>query len=185
MKSKQILVVTGLALVCLGSWIILHPHTPAGDVKPVEEVQTASAPVVESGTLSQTYTNAKHRFSFKYPDGYTVREVATEGADTILIENDSTHQGIQIYMTAYTDADTTITADRVRREVPEMEVSNPQPLNIGAGTGVGLAFEGNNQAFGGASREVWFIFGGTLYQISTYPEYDALLRAIFGTWTFG
>ncbi len=42
----------------------------------------------------------------------------------------------------------------------------------------------DNPAFAGASREVWFVFNTNLYQISTYTEFDELLKGLFGTWQF-
>jgi hypothetical protein len=166
-------------------WFAFHSYSSTVEMRQSVESLVASTSPVTFGAFAYTHTNTEHHFSFKYPDGYTVRELTADGGDTILVEDDATHKGIQIYMTAYAGGDTTITPERVRSEVPGMTVSNSQPLNIGAGNGTGLAFESNNPAFGGASREVWFIFGDTLYQISAYPEYDALLRALFATWTFG
>jgi hypothetical protein len=148
-----------------------------------ESLVASTSPVAVS-SLEHIYTSAKHHFSFKYPDAYTVRPIEGDDGDVVLIENETTHKGIQIAITLYSDPDTNITADRVRRDVPDLAIANPQPLNIGGGNSSGLAFESNNPAFGGASREVWFVFGGELYQISAYAEYDALLRAIFATWNF-
>ncbi len=132
--------------------------------------------------LTETYRNDTFHFSFKYPAGYTVRETPSELATTILIER-ADHTGIQIYITPYKDTDTTITAERVQSDVPDMEVSDPQPIILGS-QGEGLAFKSDNDDFGGDSREVWFVVAGRLYQISTYAAYDKVLQAIMGTWTF-
>lgn len=181
---RKMLIVGGgvvvLGLVGFGGWYVLKgghlldlPHI--GIESPIQEVPVPS--------LTETYRNETFHLSFKYPAGYTVREIPTELATTILIERESDQKGIQIYITPYKDTDTTITAERVQNEVPDIEVNDPQPIILGS-AGEGLAFKSNNEDFGGDSREAWFIIAGNLYQISTYAEYDGLLKAIFATWSF-
>jgi len=64
-----------------------------------------------------------------------------------------------------------------------MQVTGVQPVEIGDDY-TGVAFRSDNPAFGGASREVWFVFHGNLYQISTYEHLDSLLQTMFSTWKF-
>ncbi|HWO07475.1 MAG TPA: hypothetical protein VNM40_02730, partial [Candidatus Paceibacterota bacterium] len=104
------------------------------------------------------------------------------GAKTILLQN-SAGEGIQIYITPQPGAPNSLTAADVRASIPDMEVTNEQVVEIGTGN-TGVAFISDNEAFGGASREVWFYFRGHLYQISTYAHLDPLLQAMFGTWKF-
>ncbi|MBY0294045.1 hypothetical protein K2Q08_01785, partial [Patescibacteria group bacterium] len=133
--------------------------------------------------LSETYRNERFHLSFNYPATYTVREVGSGLETSILVENTSDNKGIQIFITPYKDTDTTITVERIESEVPDIEVTDPQPILLGT-AGEGLAFRSNNEDFGGDSREAWFIIAGNLYQISTYAEYDEVLKAIFATWSF-
>lgn len=139
---------------------------------------------VQVPPLTETYKNDTLRFTFKYPEGYSVREVTDTEGTNILIENKNTRKGVQIYVTPYTDSDTTITKERVEEEVGDMAVGDPQPIVLSAGSGEGLAFRSDNPDFGGSSREAWFIVAGHLYQISTYAEYDEFLKVIFATWAF-
>jgi hypothetical protein len=71
----------------------------------------------------------------------------------------------------------------LRHEVDVAGLHRAQLVEVGPNY-VGLAFKSDNQAFDGASREVWFVFRGNLYQISTYAWLDPLLQAIFKTWQF-
>ena len=143
---------------------------------------------VSFGDLSHTYQNQSYHFSINYPNGYTVSNVndPSAGGSTILIQDDSTNgdAGIQIFISPYTDPDTDITPDFITQNAPDVTVNDPQVVAMSAGGGKGLAFESNNAAFGGASREVWFIYNGNLYQISTYLQYGNLLQAMMGTWKF-
>ena len=133
-------------------------------------------------SLTQTYTDSAQHFSFNYPEGYSVREVSGDDTSRVLvIESASATDGIQIIITPdYLDS--SITAEAIHEAIPDMKVENPQSFPVGANSG--LAFQSDNSAFGGASREVWFVYNGFLYQISTYAESDELLKKIFETWTF-
>ena len=64
-----------------------------------------------------------------------------------------------------------------------MKVIDDQILEIGNNY-KGVAFRSDNAAFDGDSREVWFVFKGNLFQISTYARLDPLLKAMFATWKF-
>jgi len=100
---------------------------------------------------------------------------------------------VQIVISPY-GPDTDITEAMIHSDIPELKISDAQELLIGEGR-KGLAFMSDNPAFcaspepcvkegNGKSREVWFVFGGNLYQISTYAEQDEFLKRLFGTWQF-
>ena len=141
---------------------------------------------------TQTYSDETYHFSFQYPEGFTVTAVSDmggEGGKTILVESDDKKVGIQILISSY-GSDVDITEAMIESDIPDMRVSDPQTVEIGSSR-KGLAFMSDNPAFGGASREVWFVYpepgrgvASYLYQISTYAEFDELLKAVFGTWTF-
>ena len=91
--------------------------------------------------------------------------------------------GVQIIVSPFSEDLHALTQDRIHQDVPDMKISEPQPVEIGANY-TGLAFKSDNDAFNGASREVWFVLRGNLYQISTYDRLDPLLKKIFATWKF-
>ncbi len=129
------------------------------------------------------YSNERFRFSLKLPQGFSATELPFDGVGNAIVLQDQANNGIQIYVTEGVGDANELTADMVRKDIPEMEISEVQPVEIGQGHR-GIAFMSDNEAYGGASREVWFYFGGNLYQISTYARLDALLQAMFGTWKF-
>jgi hypothetical protein len=90
---------------------------------------------------------------------------------------------VQIIVSPFNEDLHALTQDRIHQDVPDMTISDSQPIQIGENY-TGLAFKSDNEAFGGASREVWFAFRGNLYQISTYDRLDPLLKKIFATWKF-
>ena len=150
-------------------------------------------PIAED-QYTQTYSDETYRFSFKYPEGFTVTVVplaGKEGGETILVESPARPSsaggpdkkvGIQMLISPGSNVD--ITETMIQSDIPNMKVSDSQTVEIGPNRR-GLAFMSDNPAFGGASREVWFMFNGNLYQISTYAEFDELLKGLFGTWIFG
>jgi hypothetical protein len=116
---------------------------------------------------------------------------------TILLQ-DQKGDGIQILVTPYDDVKV-FTADMIRTAIPDMQISDVQTLEIGdpsTSSGQvsykGVAFKSDNEAFGGDSREVWFVYPECnrgvchpqLYQISTYARLDPLLKSLFATWEF-
>lgn len=136
------------------------------------------------GFLGGEYTNEQYGFSFVVPKGYVVRALAPDslGRDAILVEKEN-GEGIQILMTLFDEPLSSLTSERIRKDVPDMRIEEPERVDIGAGH-TGLAFKSDNPEFDSASREVWFVFRGTLYQISTYERLDSDLRQLFATWTF-
>lgn len=128
--------------------------------------------------MGEQYTNETYGFSATLPQGFAAREM--EGM--VILEN-QTGEGIQIAITPTDEDIPSLSAERIQVDIPDMAVREPQIVEIGESR-TGLAFKSDNEAFNGASREVWFVFRGNLYQISTYEYLDPLLQAIFQTWQF-
>ncbi|MDO8594907.1 MAG: hypothetical protein Q7R93_05380 [bacterium] len=138
---------------------------------------------IQASDFTETYKNAKYRFSFKYPEGYTVRSIPDEatGGDIVLVQDLAGKAGVQIALSPFDEPNAVLTPNRVEQEAG-ITVESPQDVLIGK-SGKGLAFIGHGTDFG-TSREVWFVFGTTLYQMSTYIEWDELLKNVLSTWQF-
>src|SRR3989344_993891 len=135
-------------------------------------------------SYTNNYSNSRFGFSLKHPADFKVTEFPNEkGGETIIIQNPKTQIGVQIVVAPNQGQNIDITEELVRAEIPDMKISAGEKVVIDGG-GKGLAFISDNEAFGGASREVWFVFRGNVYQISTYAEFDEFLKGIFGTWKF-
>ena len=179
MKFKTILIlVTLLALVGIGFFVYFSQYSPRTPSQPT----TQALYIVPS--LSKPYTNNTYRFLLSMPEGFAAREVTDTSTDveTVVLE-DAQAQGIQIVVSPFDEDISTLTQERIQQELPDMKISEPERVEIGE-SHTGLAFKSDNPAFDGASREVWFVFRGNLYQISTYERLDPLLKAIFQTWKF-
>lgn len=129
------------------------------------------------------FTNQNPNFSFSYPAGFSVTRLNDPVAgENIVFQNAGRDVGFQIHFEPYDeDADTTITVDRLARDLPEMKVKDAREVWIGNGAAArGLSWIAEDTG----TREVWFIFGGTLYQISAPLKSDAFLWESLSTWIF-
>lgn len=154
---------------------VLGQPTPASDTR--------------MDALAGTYVNPKYSFSFKYPKGYTVSSFADqqdEKADIILVQNRVTHSGLQIHAETIDENIYALTVERIRKDLPDLKIDNPTDTVVGSGTkiGKGVSFISDDQAFGGKSREVWFVSGKVFYQMRTYEIDEPLVQAIIGSWKF-
>lgn len=134
--------------------------------------------------LTKEYTNPLYNFSLSMPEDFEATEITDEltGGNTTVLQNQQ-GEGVQIVVSPFDEDIRELTQERIAQDVPDMTIADTQVVEVGDDY-KGLAFKSNNDAFDGASREVWFIFNGHLYQISTYERLDPLLKAIFGTWQF-
>jgi hypothetical protein len=189
---KKILMIIGfVGFAGVGMWLVWGGNTleVAGGLVP-KMLASGAAPATDAQgmpyvvpVIQNEYRNEQYGFALGLPDGFNSQELANdEGGQTVVLQ-DARGNGIQIHVTPYPDDTRSLSADDVRASIPDMQVSGEQPVEIGADH-TGVAFMSDNEAFEGASREVWFIFRGNLYQISTYARLDALLQAMFGTWKF-
>lgn len=132
--------------------------------------------------LTKTYLNDEHRFSLSMPEDFIAHETQIGGATSIALESPR-GDGVQILVSPFDEDIQALTEDRIRADLPDLAIVEPQTVEIGS-QHTGIAFRSDNEEFGGTSREVWFVFRKNLYQISTYEHLDPLLQAIFATWQF-
>ncbi|MGB4076331.1 MAG: hypothetical protein WBK28_01335 [Minisyncoccia bacterium] len=179
-----ILVAVVLVVLGTGAWVVSsdgRSFIPSiGTVRP----SSISGEAYTGPSLQETYRNEIFHFTIAIPEGFTVGELPPDenGGTAIVLQNEK-GEGIQIYVVSAGETAKILTAEDIRRTIPDMAVENPEVVEIGREYS-GVAFISNNEAYEGRSREVWFYFKGNLYQISTYARLDTLLKAMFATWTF-
>jgi len=131
------------------------------------------------------YRNYAYRFALTLPADLAASELPAGAADTetILFENKAA-DGVQLMIWPYDEGQGITPADI---EQTGLTISDVAPLTF---TGVpgyeasGYTFKSNNPAFDGASSDAWFVYRGSLYQLSTYARDDALLKQLLSSWTF-
>lgn len=133
--------------------------------------------------FNQTYTDKKGRFSFTYPEGFTVNVIKEDdNIDILTLNKSSTDIGLQVRIIDAKEA-VAITEDKIVADVPDMLVNEGVAVAINS-KGKGLMFVSDSEDFGGNSREVWFSKGNFVYQLSAKMEYDDLAKTILNSWKF-
>ena len=110
-----------------------------------------------------------------------VREYAEDepGARTIVFEGPSQGEGFQIFVVPYDKSE--ITRERFLTDDPSGVMNEPGETVVD-GTPAKTFFGYNDHM--GNTREVWFIHGGFLYEVTTYKPLSAWLPEILQTWKF-
>lgn len=127
------------------------------------------------------YTSSRYRFSLFYPQGLAVQSFNEGGgAQTVTFQNTTTVEGFQIFIVPYTEPQ--VTDERFKQDVPSGVRKELTNITIDGATGA--AFYSTNTLLG-ETREVWFVHGGYLYEVTTLKPLGSWLDDILGTWRFG
>jgi len=76
-----------------------------------------------------------------------------------------------------------LTTERIRQDLPEMPIQNPQQVVFPGAAVQGVMFKSSGGGFG-ESIELWFVRGGHLYQASSYFSQFDFFNRVMGTFTF-
>jgi hypothetical protein len=131
--------------------------------------------------LTKSYTNDTYRFSLMMPADFAATagtEIDPNASTTVLLQNRA-GDGVQILISPWDEPTSALTAERVTQDTG-LTVTNAKPIAIPGG--VGLSFNSDNDAFDGASSDIWFVHDGNVYELTTYARLDPLLHAMFATW---
>ena len=193
----SILAVFGLLLVSALAWLMLFRGSPA-DFSNFKFLNffspsgggKSAADVAEnrsSNDLTLTYNSPTYGFSFTYPEGFRVENFAEGEGEMILVSGPKAGESFQIYVTPF-DEEGPLTAERIKKAGPAMEMDRPQAAVIGGANAV-VFFSADSSL--GRTREAWFVWpegqipnGNYLYQISAPEGFDAELAKIMATWGF-
>jgi hypothetical protein len=132
-----------------------------------------------SHTTSQ-YRSDRYFFTIEYPNDLVVREIDEKGATTILFQKPGEAKGFQIFVVRYRND--IITEKQFKKDLGGALPKDPRnitlPENIRA-----VHFKSESSVLG-STTEVWFIYKGYLYEITTYAELDSWLASILNTLHF-
>ena len=139
---------------------------------------TPTTPKVSPDMLG--YSNKAFNFGLLFPDNLRATEYKEQGdALTVSFQDPNTNEGFQVYVTPYNGKQ--IDTARFKLDEPSGVMKEPKDVFIG-GAAATMFFSTN--AVMGDTREVWFIRGGFLYEVTTYKELDTWLAEIMQTWKF-
>jgi len=128
----------------------------------------------------KTFSPVDGTFSFSYPEYLNNSALLVgENADEQIILFNSTEPvvGFQIRISPF-DEDIALTPERIGRDLPDLDLREPELISVaGVQAVVFLSNEGTLE-----TRQIWFVRGGRLYQISTYIEFDERMVKILESW---
>jgi len=177
-KVKFILIFVSLLLFGVALYFSLDGNQRDTTSRGKSNNLTQAAYEVPPG--KREYRNNKFHFLLHYPEELTVKEFNDKGeALTVSFENKESGEGFQIFVVSY--AESQVTPERFKLDVPSGVRESPTQVLIDGVTGE-VFFSENGTL--GKTREVWFIRGGYLYEVTTYRELDAWLAEIMHSWKF-
>src|SRR3989344_4274840 len=126
------------------------------------------------------YRSETHRFSVFYPETLTVESFDEgAGASTIVLQDPEAGQGFQVFVVPYSGVQ--VSTERFRRDAPSGIMQDPHDLEIDSA--LATMFFGKDPLLG-ETREVWFIHGGYLFEVSAPKVLDEWLGTIMSSWRF-
>lgn len=159
------------------------PGFPEGDPSTVPNIAATSSVLKPPRTPPQgarEYRNTTYRFALFYPQALGVKEYDEgNGARTIVFQNVGAAQGFQIFVVPYGASQVSLA--RFKEDEPSGVVQEPQTIQIDGA--LATIFIGSNVALGD-TREVWFLHGGYLFEVTAPKSLDAWLAHIMQTWEF-
>ena len=142
----------------------------------VSTIQTRDTPAGQ-----KEYANTANGFSLFYPTELAIREYSEAAAGhTISFESENGSKAFQIYIAPYTDSQ--ITLARIKADTRNTASGDPQEIVLQNGTHALIFWSYGGPL--GTMRELWFMHGGNLYEVTTYQELDTWLADIMRSWTF-
>ncbi len=150
--------------------------TPVAVAKPDTDV----SPSRPAPAGFSEYHNATYHFSLFYPQDLSAREYKEVGtAMTVTFEGPFSDRGFQVFVVPY--GEKRVTPERFKTDVPSGIIASSTDITL---DGIAAtAFYSRNQAMGD-TYEIWFLYHGFLYEVTTYKEFDAWLNEIMSSWKF-
>lgn len=128
------------------------------------------------------YENKKYGFYYYHSPQASIKEYDEGGgAMTVVQENVKNVRGLQIFIVPY--AEKTISEERFKLDVPSGVRKNVEKTFIGVPQVEAVTFN-SYDSFLGETREVWFIYNGYLYEITTFKGIGDWFVPIMKSWRF-
>lgn len=195
-KKTSFIVGAVVVIVAVVLIAVFSGHAPEGSVS-----SATSAGAVPSATSTPgLYTDPNGAFSFSYPLTATVQNTTdADGSGTTLLVNapavatvgttsaasaGASAEQVQVSISSF-DENISLTAARIKKDIPTIVMHNVKTFTVGGAAigGAGANAASSTQAVyfeTATTREVWFVTGGYLYQVSgllTAPRvvFDAIV----------
>lgn len=167
-------VIVALVIAGVGvAWLLLS----GVPIDPSESVGTSS----REGRPTE-YVYEKTGLSFAHGTDYSVRVATEQGIDSIVVQSqDDASVGLQVSVLSFDESPSSLTFERIQKDIPDIVISKPQAGALPFGSNA-LSFEAGEGAL--RTREVWFVRGGYLYQISAPIASSGLVEGLIAVMKF-
>lgn len=128
----------------------------------------------DASAYPQNYENLDYGFSFSYPDGFDIREIDEDPGFTVLAEGKD-NKIFQIYINSF-DEEGSLTPERIKKDIPDIQIRQSQNFPLDGRDALAFMTDEN--------IEVWFVYGGNLYQATALKAFTDDLSKILATWKF-
>ena len=177
-QSTKVLLAVGCLIVIRGFATLGWSARPAQSAAAASTAAPFATSTAPNGYLP--YSNPQFHFSVSYPQNLHVQEYNEAGGGlTVTFQDIVADQEFQVYVSPYSDSE--ITDARFKLDEPSGVKVDPTDVTIDGAPGIEFF---SNAPRLNDTREVWFIHGGFLYEVTTYKELDAWLQPILQSWHF-
>jgi hypothetical protein len=188
MHKTSTLIACALAIVVAGTVFFLSksskqdPHVQTDNLSfattTIGQDDVNNDRIVPAG--AREYRSTQYNFSLFYPQELTVNAYTNGGGSaTITFQNPNAGEGFQLFITPYDEAQ--ISDTRFKQDEPSGV--RESLTNIVVDGAIGAAFYSTDASLG-ATREIWFVHKGFLYELTTLKPLDSWLATIIQTWKF-
>ncbi|MDZ7611401.1 MAG: hypothetical protein U5L10_01435 [Candidatus Moranbacteria bacterium] len=128
---------------------------------------------------NRRYKNKEYGISLTIPEEMTVSnfQEGRDGEVVLFQEKAGTKESgaswIQMFITPF-DEEGPLTPERIKQDLPDLEIENPQRATLTQNDIKGLIFFTQDPSLG-KIREVWFTRNGYLYQVTTEEKYEKMI----------
>lgn len=177
--KKESLYSIGIILILglLGLWYFKKPEQPQAPVSNNPLITAEESNMAEDW---EEYRNEGLKFAFLYPTEMKVEETNEGGgAKTIVFEDPTNLWGFQIFIVPYKE--NKISEEQFKRDVPSGVRNDLKEFQVDGVTANAFHSE---DALLGETSEVWFVYDGYLYEMTTLKSQETLLEDVIGNWEF-
>jgi hypothetical protein len=138
---------------------------------------------VDNSNATKTYLHSDESFSFSFPSDFTFSSMADQNtdnlqSDTLLFKGNQNTRNFQIHISSFDG--TTLDVARIKRDIPSLDVEQPEKIAIDGAQGVAFLSKEAGSAL--VTREIWFVHDSKIYQVSTFKDFDQEMVSILSTW---
>lgn len=177
--KRPIIAAIIFAIIFGAVWFsVLHHRNGENSAAPAAPKPVA---IVQTPGVEIQYVNTALKFSFTVPDDVLAQEFPGTSGIVVRLHDPAGANHLAVFAAAGKSDSSAFTADQVTKDAPGMSVTDASAQTMPGGV-TALEFTSDSKTWGGPSRELWFAYNGTRYQISVPLDDAKLLDFVRDHW---